>query len=255
MSSKRCTRQYTPYPSFSQPWHLKLPLAPVPGSGAHQVIIGDLQGSHREPSLYKAAFWSVKLANHLCRVSSFASFCIWGKSTADPPFCLLEDLSVLRYGGELFHHLGLAQLGEHLHNKGANEGICLVGKLHPLLVVHRVSVNVRFCPVDMRRFQGCLMQLTFREGLAVNVELEEDKVTPCYLLPRQLGRPCGDQEQLMVGRYDGVQPSVSVGDDWTAYVSLPWVGSSDSELSINVGKRHADCRMSTVGLLIQLAHV
>ena len=213
----------------------------MPGSAAHQVVIGDLQRSNGESGLDEPAFRSGKLANHLSSAAScITSLCIWRKSTADPSFGLLEDLTVFRDGCELLQHLGLAQLGEHLHNKGANKGIGLVGKLNPLLILHWVSVNVRLCPVDMGRFEGRLMQLTFRERLAVDIELEEDKVASCYLLPRQLGRPCGDREQLMVGRYDSVQPSVPVGDDWTAYVSLPWVRSSDSELSINVGKRHAD---------------
>ena len=105
---------YGTYPSFSQPRHLKLPLTPMSGPGAHKIIIGDLQRSHRESSLYEATLWSFKLANHLC----IASFSIRRKSTADPPFCLLKDLAVLGDGGELFHHLGLAQLREHLHNKG-----------------------------------------------------------------------------------------------------------------------------------------
>ena len=190
--------------------------------GAHQVVVGDLQGHDGEPGLHKATFRIVKPANDLPTAAAASTLCILRQGAADPPLGLLEHLPVLGHRRELLHHLCLAQLGEHLqdkseerktkakksghlHNKGADEGVGLVGKLDPLLVLHGVGVDVRLGPVDVRRLHRGLVQLPLGESLPVHVELEEDKVASRDLLPRQFGGSRGDQEQLVIGRDDRVQ--------------------------------------------------
>ena len=80
-----------------------------------------------------------------------------------------------------------------------------MGKLDPLLVLHRVGVDVRLGPVDVRRLHRGLVQLPLGERLPVHVELEEDEVASRDLLPRQFGRSRGNKEQLVIGRDDRVQ--------------------------------------------------
>ena len=89
--------------------------------GAHQVVVGDLQGHDGKPGLHKTTFRIVKPANDLPTAAAATTLCILRQGAADPPLGLLEDLPVLGHRRELLHHLCLAQLGEHL--QGKSEGM------------------------------------------------------------------------------------------------------------------------------------
>ena len=65
--------------------------------------------------------------------------------------------------------------GADLDDEGADKSVCLVGKLDPLVVVDRVSVNVSFGPVEVGGLGRGLVQLALRQGLTVHVELEQDE--------------------------------------------------------------------------------
>ena len=68
-----------------------------------------------------------------------------------------------------------------LDDEGADKSVCLVGELDPLVVVDRVSVDVSFGPVEVGGLGRGLVQLALRQGLAVHVELEQDKTPSCHL--------------------------------------------------------------------------
>ena len=68
-----------------------------------------------------------------------------------------------------------------LDDEGADKSVCLVGELDSLIVIHGVSVDVSFGPVEIGGLGCGLVKLALRQGLAVHVELEQDK-TPSWHL-------------------------------------------------------------------------
>ena len=79
-----------------------------------------------------------------------------------------------------------------------------MGELHSLVILHLVSVNVGFTEVDPRFAQRGLVQYSFRESLAIHVELEQDVLPSLDVLTGMNGYSGAEQHQFVIGRNDGI---------------------------------------------------
>ena len=96
-----------------------------------------------------------------------------------------------------------------------------MGELHSLVILHLVSVNVGFTEVNPRFAQRGLVQYSFRESLAIHVELEQDVLPSLDVLTGMNGYSGAEQHQFVIGRNDGIGHAGPIVDDWSSRVSLP----------------------------------